>query len=169
MGRSIQGRSVPSLWTNWWSQNHPLLWRVYGQAMTEVQSQVCEATVEQELTCWGHSCSDFCFGEHDTFLCFSNDFVNDLVYHYMFYHSHVPDEQGCIKHSQSFPMTTPNALKFLDALGYARALVLSEEHLGKNIHPSAVHFNASPAQNKNRMATTTSPTRSGKNTFSNQS
>ena len=37
----------------------------------EVQSQVCEATIEQELTCWGHSCSDFCFGEHDTFLIVS--------------------------------------------------------------------------------------------------
>ena len=75
--------------------------------------------------------------------------MNDLVYHYMFCHSHVSDEQGCIKHSQSFPMTTQNAMKFLDALGYARALVLSEEHLGErtSIHPQ---FTSTPHQPRTR-------------------
>jgi len=109
----------------------------------------------KQLSCWGHSCSAFCFGEHDTFLCFSNDFVNDLVYHYMFLHSHVSDEQGRIKHSQSVPMTSQNAMKFLDSLGYARAIVLSEERLGKNIHRiifcnNTPQFTSTPHQPRTR-------------------
>ena len=101
----------------------------------EIPHPANPANVAAELRHWGHDCEVIQFGEHEQFLCFSKDFTPDgECIHYMFCNQDLQDLQGCILHSQIHEMTQRDMMKFLDSLGYARAVILEEEVL-----PSALH------------------------------
>ena len=46
----------------------------------------------------------------------------------MFCNEDVRDEQGCILHTQHNKLSSVEMMSLLDSLGYARAVILNEEH-----------------------------------------
>ena len=91
----------------------------------EVSSSAMESDVEDSLRQWGLNCSVIQFGVHDRYLCFREDFRFDKAQvHYMFANEDTEDNEGVFLHSQPKEMSTLDIMKFLDTLGYPRAVVL---------------------------------------------
>ena len=92
----------------------------------EVPLNATEVEVENALLQWGIDCTAIQFGNHDQFLCFQSGFAFDTkMHHYMFTNEDEEDKEGCILHSQPEVMSYLDIMKFLDGIGYARAVVIN--------------------------------------------
>ena len=91
----------------------------------EIPPEAGESEVENALLQWGLDCHVLKFGNHDRYLCFQRGFqFATKQCHHMFVNEDETDVEGCILHSQCEEMTHLDIMKFLDELGYARAVVL---------------------------------------------
>jgi hypothetical protein len=101
----------------------------------EVSATATEPDIEGALCQWGFNCAVIKCGQHDKFLCFQRDFQFDTQHvHYLFVNEDEADKEGEILHSQTDHMSHLDIMKFLDGLGYSRAVVLDVQtkHLGIN-------------------------------------
>ena len=103
-------------------------------ALVEVPEAWNEASLQNELQCWGHSCQVFSLGQHDKALCFPFGFAfSDACHHFVYFDFDVTNPDGIFLHSSKDSLDLKGHMKFLHSRGYPKAVVQS-------IDPSPVGF-----------------------------
>jgi len=99
----------------------------------EIEGVVTVEKVTEELIHWGHQVRAFDCDPHNKFFCVSSPTMQQtpgtMLYHYLFCHQDVKDEQGCFVHSASSKLTENQLMQFLCQLDYPRAVIVRQEHL----------------------------------------
>ena len=96
----------------------------------ECESPGHESQIKAALQQWGHQCEVHRFDQHEIALCLPQGWtVQSSLCHYMFSHSDVTDTDGAFLHTAEEVMNDHDMMRFLYALGYWRAVILSCDEL----------------------------------------
>ena len=101
----------------------------------EVPTGASENDIATILRQWGVHCTVIQFGVQGLCLCFQVDFRFDLTQqHYIFVDEDELNIDGHFLHSQPKAMSNLDIMKFLDSVGYPRAVVLDSQFKTPGIH-----------------------------------
>ncbi|CAL1139792.1 unnamed protein product [Cladocopium goreaui] len=123
-----QNDEVRVLRVVWAASNSP------HPSFIELNQPVTEAATHEELAKWGLSCHAVLCEERDTVVCLHADHGEGTQHHYVFVNMDMQDFDTIFLHTAQKKMSINEILRHLYALGYWRAVVLSEHNLGQGVH-----------------------------------